>query len=498
MSLTKASFSMIAGAPVNVLDFGADPTGVADSTAAFNLATQSTAPFSAALQKSVFIPDGTYKLNGTVYVRAGQTVRGSGHNVKLDCTGNTTSATFILGYGLISGVPTSDNSGSPIKLESFWTLGGNGSFATFDIRQAGFSIRSIFMTGPGIGFLFNGCADGIVSDIEIDQCLNGMIFTNSQNISITNFNIYLPRYAFTFNSSCNDIQISNGTVEYTQYASVFFGDSVSNIKAILFSNVAFAMNVQFTTFTGYVYSRATNVEAQFTGCSFRNMYGPAVQQDAGSNISLMFTGCVFDGTKTNAAYAQSTTSSALTTGVSGNYTFTGCEFKNLGTNIATINNSLTSLKLHGGKVVNCPQTRLTLSATDNPSISIKGVSGFASVLNTGTNQSIVLPFWGGNTGWKVAVKGNTQTSGNTNYSAAEEAAYLVEGQYVSSLLQYADKVLMWQSPNRAFPGQLNAVVCFGTVAGGATSQTFAQTGTICVSVPTSSASLFDWYAETII
>jgi hypothetical protein len=35
MSLTKVSYSMVNGAPVNVLDFGADPTGVADSTAAF-------------------------------------------------------------------------------------------------------------------------------------------------------------------------------------------------------------------------------------------------------------------------------------------------------------------------------------------------------------------------------------------------------------------------------------------------------------------------------
>jgi polygalacturonase len=38
MSLTKVSYSMISGAPYNVLDYGADPTGVADSTAAFQAA----------------------------------------------------------------------------------------------------------------------------------------------------------------------------------------------------------------------------------------------------------------------------------------------------------------------------------------------------------------------------------------------------------------------------------------------------------------------------
>lgn len=34
MSLTKASNSMLSSAPVSVLDFGADPTGVANSSTA--------------------------------------------------------------------------------------------------------------------------------------------------------------------------------------------------------------------------------------------------------------------------------------------------------------------------------------------------------------------------------------------------------------------------------------------------------------------------------
>ena len=38
MSLTKASYSMIAGAAINVIDFGADPTGVTDSTTAIQAA----------------------------------------------------------------------------------------------------------------------------------------------------------------------------------------------------------------------------------------------------------------------------------------------------------------------------------------------------------------------------------------------------------------------------------------------------------------------------
>jgi hypothetical protein len=53
MALTKASFSMIDGAPANVLDFGADPTGMADSSSAFAAAL--------AASSNVYVPEGTYK-----------------------------------------------------------------------------------------------------------------------------------------------------------------------------------------------------------------------------------------------------------------------------------------------------------------------------------------------------------------------------------------------------------------------------------------------------
>ena len=60
MSLTKASYSMVTGAPFNVLDYGADSTGVADSSSAFTNAA------SAAGTQSAFVPKGTYKLTGTI------------------------------------------------------------------------------------------------------------------------------------------------------------------------------------------------------------------------------------------------------------------------------------------------------------------------------------------------------------------------------------------------------------------------------------------------
>lgn len=56
MSLTKATYSMIEGAAANILDFGADPTGVADSTAAIQAAQQAS--------KYVYCPPGQYSVVG--------------------------------------------------------------------------------------------------------------------------------------------------------------------------------------------------------------------------------------------------------------------------------------------------------------------------------------------------------------------------------------------------------------------------------------------------
>lgn len=73
MSLTKATNKMISGAPANVLDFGADPTGATDSTAAFQAAIDSGA-------KYIIIPHPTtyYLLNSPIDMTSsydGSTIR---------------------------------------------------------------------------------------------------------------------------------------------------------------------------------------------------------------------------------------------------------------------------------------------------------------------------------------------------------------------------------------------------------------------------------------
>jgi len=65
MSLTKATYSMINGACVNVLDYGADSTGSTDSRAAIQAAIDAAMPTNGA----VYIPNGTYIVSTTLDCR---------------------------------------------------------------------------------------------------------------------------------------------------------------------------------------------------------------------------------------------------------------------------------------------------------------------------------------------------------------------------------------------------------------------------------------------
>ena len=75
MSLTKLSYAMIQGAPVNVLDFGADPTGSTDSTTAIQTAIDSGANI-------VCFSGGTYKVNlDSLTLSSNQVLDGQGATI---------------------------------------------------------------------------------------------------------------------------------------------------------------------------------------------------------------------------------------------------------------------------------------------------------------------------------------------------------------------------------------------------------------------------------
>lgn len=97
MSLTKVSYSMIAGAPANILDYGAVADGVTNNSTAILNALQSGAQF-------VYVPPGTYAMTSSISATL------------------TTDVTFY-GHGKILYTGTTNNTNSLIIVET-----GNNSF----------------------------------------------------------------------------------------------------------------------------------------------------------------------------------------------------------------------------------------------------------------------------------------------------------------------------------------------------------------------------------
>ena len=158
MSLTKVSYSMIQGAVANVLDFGADPTGVASSQAAFvsALATGNT----------VFIPEGTFLINGALQLQDGQEVFGAGSKQTfINCDQTSFSGIFFSmgGHTSISALTLAGingTSGTGIKCwDSANQYGFTGYITLYDINLSGFFhglfVNNIFLLDYQIGIVQN-------------------------------------------------------------------------------------------------------------------------------------------------------------------------------------------------------------------------------------------------------------------------------------------------------------------------------------------------------
>lgn len=167
MSLTKATYSMIEGATVNVLDYGAVGDGVADDTAAIQAAVDAITPTGGAIY---FPVPGIYKITAQINVASNHAV------------------TFYSEMG-------PDNNASP---DSYISIGGPIAGAVFNISARGGSIRNLWFRDPtsvvgvsqgtsavdaaiklsvfGMGKVIDCAFDGILgSAIEVDSMIRGHI-----------------------------------------------------------------------------------------------------------------------------------------------------------------------------------------------------------------------------------------------------------------------------------------------------------------------------------
>ena len=162
MSLTKVSYSMISGAQVNVLDFGADPTGLTDSTAAIQAAINYVESLFVNLGNLSFtiptlvFPNGTYLATG-LNISKPFTMTSSGPNSSII---KTVSDAILCNIN-ISGTGTLSYIGMHIKGLSFIgnQTGANQSGVVFYPVQGAHVVEDCEFIGFGKnGFLFAGGA----------------------------------------------------------------------------------------------------------------------------------------------------------------------------------------------------------------------------------------------------------------------------------------------------------------------------------------------------
>lgn len=246
MSLTKVTYAMIDGAYVNVLDFGADPTGSDDSYAAIQAALDTG--------KNVFVPQGNYKITATLeFTSTDQVFFGE--------NGNALNAT------------SSNNPTAAVGMSQIFTQSAILMFSCND--QQGVSIRDIVFNGcalatGGIDCTGSGAGPGIAF---------GMVFNNVGINSILGIALDTAEAV--------DAQFYNINIQGYDYLANIVTTRGINCGAT--NNNFYGCRIEGCT-NGVFLIGTTN---HFFGCTFANMGGTNVK--VGGNIAqTTFTGCYFE------------------------------------------------------------------------------------------------------------------------------------------------------------------------------------------------------------
>lgn len=151
MVLTKVTYSMVDGALVNVLDYGADPTGASDSSAAFQSAVNAN------LGGQIRVPAGTYRFDTTV---------------QMDVSGLAfvNSVCQFYGDGMTNTI-IDNQTGGP----AFFVTSGTGNNFAYNFLLKDLSIVSTG-TNPGtIGVRMDGCRFATLDNVQIEgMALHGV------------------------------------------------------------------------------------------------------------------------------------------------------------------------------------------------------------------------------------------------------------------------------------------------------------------------------------
>jgi hypothetical protein len=169
MSLTKASYSMITGAYVNVLDYGATGDGTTNDAAAIQAAFSAA---DTAQPKTVYFPAGTYLTNSTLTVNPNTT-----DGVVPQIVGEGSQATIIKAGAGLGANPILKHQGASPSTNSKWTgfqlLGtgaANGQYGIYHINTCFVNYDDIYFNALQEGIRFENVGAGFTEQNVLSNC----------------------------------------------------------------------------------------------------------------------------------------------------------------------------------------------------------------------------------------------------------------------------------------------------------------------------------------
>lgn len=272
MALTKASYSMLSGSPVNVIDYGADPTGVADSTTAIQNALNQGG--------NVLLPKGTYKTTASLTFPRGTFLLGDGMNQTAIISTDNANPVILIDQTKASGASVTDTGVAQMRL--------SGGSAGIQMGTAGGTNWGVKCTVDRVWLYQNATGAIIYNGWEnyFFKCL--FDFNTNANLYIAPFvapafqnTNWFEQCDFTNNGGAAQVNIAHDTTHSTTINNCVFQGALDpatvaiKVTSALISELRI-LNCYFEDHDTYyiqVPDSDSNGANEISGCSFQDKAG---------------------------------------------------------------------------------------------------------------------------------------------------------------------------------------------------------------------------------
>lgn len=303
MALTKVTYSMVSGAKVNILDFGAIGDGVTDSTAAFIAA----AAYIDANDKALYIPSGQYVISAQIVFQKPPHIVGEKYSpsdigdylgTPYESKGTVIISKVAGDYAILINPPANNVFIRGLYLENLRischaTNTTGGGIGIYNCGSMGFIYRLMIEGFKYHGMRLSQAQDMYVEALQITKCGTDNVYpalwiTAASNVvHFEKLTLDINEWQLMIDSNSFDITFSNAHIEQGDYPGGILSWGVfiprySSIRllgviGIKFLNCLLVGPTLLATMTKYsitaaqcphyILSTGTNLDVSFIGCT---------------------------------------------------------------------------------------------------------------------------------------------------------------------------------------------------------------------------------------